>query len=858
MSIIYPNLAKEIDKKDILRVADEVEKGKIVLKKIRRYYIEINRKKYPSKDIVREAAKLKGINISNYKLKGGESTNKYLSDMGFSVKTIGEVQSVILDTKVFNNYFKEYVSYCNRSQWLRYREAYKFRFSRWLSAKVDFNKQNDDEILSICIDSQNQRYNVDSNTNGLNFITSSLMFKDDFIVKKDIEALRRLYEGDEIEDIDYSGGATSFPKFSIWAGTLIPSMSRVYANEELTSGIATLFNLEKYPKSGVKSFVLANECLNVLADTILNEYENEAYDLLSLVFPNNTTFSDSDLSWIVQDFILFLNRRLINKNVNYFWVNQGGKYKQEINTSCIVAPINNVHHHKRLKEMVEDDIVLHYSGSNILAKSVVIKEFEELPRPYENKLEKELVVKLRYEELVNPISIEMIQEKLSKHKNLLPKKYSPFDKNLKPYQSYCLNFNESLFNILLSDKTIEFKTNNVMKNPNIILYGPPGTGKTYNTIEMAYEIIHGQKTETHRIAQEYFQSNKGTQIEFITFHQNMAYEDFVQGIKPDINSDDIKFVKRDGLFKTICDRAKKNYLSSRKKVVQEDVSFEEVFNEFIDKLQEEEVSQIEVKMKKASYFITEVNDRSILFSNSKGVQKSLNISTLKGMFYERENKTIIGGMQNYYNPLLDELLKIELEKKGLSNGEVIPLKNYVLIIDEINRANISRVFGELITLLEKDKRLGQENEISVTLPSGDELVVPPNLYIIGTMNTADKSIALLDIALRRRFDFKKMFPKTELVLSEYKDAFDRINKKIKELKGADFQIGHSYFMGADFSLDYNMESKVLPLLYEYFMNDEDAIKEVLSTAGFEFKDSKESDSGLIEFVDIKKVEPKDA
>jgi len=174
---------------------------------------------------------------------------------------------------------------------------------------------------------------------------------------------------------------------------------------------------------------------------------------------------------------------------------------------------------------------------------------------------------------------------------------------------------------------------------------------------------------------------------------------------------------------------------------------------------------------------------------------------------------------------------------------------YVLVIDEINRGNISRIFGELITLLEPDKRLGAPNELSVLLPySKKTFAVPSNLYIIGTMNTADRSIALLDVALRRRFEFEEMMPDVEVIrkgLSEYVKAddselsagqldvicsvFTMLNARITALLDRDHQIGHSYFLGIASVQDLRdaLYRRIFPLLQEYFYNDPERLERLL-------------------------------
>lgn len=271
---------------------------------------------------------------------------------------------------------------------------------------------------------------------------------------------------------------------------------------------------------------------------------------------------------------------------------------------------------------------------------------------------------------------------------------------------------------------------------NQILYGPPGTGKTYNTIIKALEIIGGAEIEkllkSYLADQDVYMDllklhneykDKG-QIKFITFHQNYSYEEFIEGITPDLDKkEELSYILGKGPLKEIAERAAK----------------------------------------------------------------------------DQRNK-------------------------------------YVLIIDEINRGNISKIFGELITLIEEDKRAGNNYAISLPLIySKKDFSLPNNLYIIGTMNTADKSIALVDVALRRRFAFIEMMPKADLIEEDIdgvmlQDVFKALNKKISILADRDHQIGHSYFINVQniAQLRRKWFKEILPLLNEYFYGDWEKLKLVLS------------------------------
>ena len=399
------------------------------------------------------------------------------------------------------------------------------------------------------------------------------------------------------------------------------------------------------------------------------------------------------------------------------------------------------------------------------------------------------------------------------------------------YEEYVENLRK-LIGIGLEQKV---KNNNGMVHSlNTILYGPPGTGKTYHTILKAAQIVSPTTISNYEEAKKTFNQHLGKQIEFITFHQNYSYEDFIQGLRPDVESgSELSFERKDGVFKRIADRATAN-LNASSKPNESKQKFDLVFNDFASTLMEGEVEEIEVPMKKRPFYITDIGDKSIAFRKpSGGTAHTLSIATLRRM-YETESIGDIQGLSVYYEPLLNALLSLGKQK---GTGEKIQKQNYVIIIDEINRANISRVFGELITLIEPDKRSHGAIPLRCTLPSGEDFMVPSNLYIIGTMNTADKSIALLDIALRRRFEFEAMYPKYKPELDIYdSDILYKINQKIIKTKGHDFQIGHAYFMGDNKDLVDRMNKKVIPLLMEYYMNDEKEVEGILKDAGLTIED----------------------
>ena len=182
---------------------------------------------------------------------------------------------------------------------------------------------------------------------------------------------------------------------------------------------------------------------------------------------------------------------------------------------------------------------------------------------------------------------------------------------------------------------------------NTIFYGPPGTGKTYHSLKRAAEIVAGRKMESYEEALKIYKENLHNTIELITFHQNYSYEDFVQGLRPDVENDShLTFERKDGVFKVMADRALKN-LKDYHEPEKRKKTFEEALKQFILPLEESEKEEIEVKMKKVSYSITAVSDKEIVFRKaSGGTAHKLSLSTLRKM-YDEESTLGMKGLLGY-------------------------------------------------------------------------------------------------------------------------------------------------------------------------------------------------------------------
>ena len=343
------------------------------------------------------------------------------------------------------------------------------------------------------------------------------------------------------------------------------------------------------------------------------------------------------------------------------------------------------------------------------------------------------------------------------------------------------------------------------KVKNIILYGAPGVGKTHN-YQNLISMIEESKSQNEifdiisknnkvSLDNDIFETiKKEKRVEFVTFHQSYSYEDFIEGFRPN-ESGNIEL--EDGIFKNISDKAKLNLEDSQKnkKEVEIKYSFSKLLDEF-KIFVEDKISTDGTFFLKGKATISNIGKSSFLVGGSVSSEQKLTFNILERDYDNFKNGIIksykdikstfesekgVHGNAPYYFALYERLKEFEdtvYEDSSQEKLEAIEQKNFYIIIDEINRGNISKIFGELITLIEEDKR----DIYEVTLPySKEKFKVPSNLYIIATMNSTDKSIATIDIALRRRFTFLKMKPNESLILHvRAKELFNTLNSFIKE------------------------------------------------------------------------------
>jgi 5-methylcytosine-specific restriction protein B len=343
------------------------------------------------------------------------------------------------------------------------------------------------------------------------------------------------------------------------------------------------------------------------------------------------------------------------------------------------------------------------------------------------------------------------------------------------------------------------------RKKNIILYGPPGTGKTFTAKEIAKQMNGVTKS--------------------VTFHQSYGYEEFIEGIRPQSTGNAITYPVKPGVFKKFCQSLPR--MSWKQAALY-------VLNEQNTSLYYKEITKISIELEIEPIhhpLPSGVSRKTPWNTQLREMSEDIRINNQDSIFKKSldDNGKEISGMYE----LNKESSKYEneiIELESLQNNDLEIPK--IFIIDEINRGNISKIFGELITIIENDKR-GTE----VTLAySGEQFSVPSNVYIVGTMNTADQSLTHIDAALKRRFSSIEIMPDSSILKKGMKglpELLDKINEIIREKISRDNQIGHSYFMqdGKPITdikeLQFVFATDIIPLLRDYFYDSNDDLKDVL-------------------------------
>ncbi|EAI2504458.1 McrB family protein [Campylobacter jejuni] len=453
--------------------------------------------------------------------------------------------------------------------------------------------------------------------------------------------------------------------------------------------------------------------------------------------------------------------------------------------------------------------------------------------------------------------------------------HNMYSSALNYYKAFLIDYYEQ--DIFITERVQSEESNMKIIPLNQILYGSPGTGKTYHTIDKALEIISKEEkiqipSEDDRINRKkiFDEYVKNGQIVFTTFHQSYGYEEFVEGIKPiidnDENSQEVKYDVKDGIFKELCDKSLKNYILSMQN--ENEIDLDKLIFEFANYINQDFLNKgnefpLENKVSIKKILLNFKDEyRSFSLGGSIKSPQSLTIDIIKRDYLNFKNKKILSfkdikpkydsqsdyhGNAIYYFMFYNKLKEFENIQNEKFKIKKEILKSYIIIIDEINRGNVSKIFGELITLIEPSKRIGEKEELKVTLPySGEKFGVPKNVYIIGTMNTADRSITSLDTALRRRFEFIEMMPDVSKLSMDceginLQELLKAINTRIEYLLDREKTIGHAFFVSVENLEDLKkvFQNKIIPLLQEYFYNDYALINEVLNDNGMIFEDKKD-------------------
>lgn len=883
-----------ITKNHVLKAIEKIELENIVLIPPTRWEVVINGKNYPPKEVMRYAhQQMNGEKLWNYG--GGEATNKYLKKMEF----------IVIDTQddPIKEIIKKYKNHVSEDGLKD--EVYKWNLLTQFKGRpnpnaVDFYE----EIKSI-------------NFANLIYPIGQAVIK--HIAQDRPEPYKECFKVLFDENIDLTERVKYFNKetLAIYRQIVPEEKFSHHQDERTMATFLTYHNPDKYTlykhsfyqkycdllgikaKKKGRKYVHYLELLNDFIDDYVKD-DQELIDLVKSKIPTNS-FEDTNHKILAQDILYQSLDKQLGSDKKYWrvgtkddnqsywevmktedkisigWSEIGDLDDTTITSKNEIITLlkevgffknDNLNLSKKAGEIFNfysnikiGDVILAQNGETILGIGVVKDNY------YFNPSDKFSHQKLVDWKIFNP-----------NFKNKQGNLTTVYEVN----NASTINKVEALLNNTITT-TMENSTSITDTPLNQILFGPPGTGKTYNTINKAIAIANPAfnfNQERKEIKAEYERLVEAGQIVFTTFHQSMSYEDFIEGIKPNIDEDanenkQVIYEVENGIFKNIVESAKKKRTASKEII--ESYSFDDAWDDLVNEAERNlELTNplvLSIQTPNLGLKIIEISERgnlklkpiysndakeyTVSFLRAKKLQEVFpDLSIIKNI--DKEFRAVIGGSNStaYWSVLNYINQKISNNSKTVKEENDLPALPYVLIIDEINRGNISAIFGELITLIEEDKRLGKDEALEVTLPySKEKFSVPPNLYIIGTMNTADRSVEALDAALRRRFCFEEMPPlydidklKNNIFGYQAFAILKTINSRIEKLIDKDHAIGHSYLLNKDHnSIVDSFYKNIIPLLQEYFFGDYSKLGLVL---GKGFVHLKEWDKGTNAFADF--------
>ncbi|MDW5288877.1 AAA family ATPase [Formosa sp. PL04] len=700
-----------------------------------------------------------------------------------------------------NDLIQKYKSAVLNDNWL-YVELYKFEWGNWLNKRVVFEEQTNEEILEVCLASQEENY---TDAKGVQFIRQGAREKlSKYIGIEDIEIFRAFNSGVKLEDIDYSKRNMSYPILSCWMSVFVPNAIFPASRTSFADIIREVFSIEL--KSSKIDFVIAmQKPMQEICNVLLEDEEVASFVSKEL---HKAVLSPLDINWLTQDFLLFVDRHpnLLTQGTEII------EAKVELHMMIDTTPTNQIL----------------YGPPGTGKTYATISKAVAIANPRFNLEQERSIIKEEYKRLVdsNQIVFTTFHQSMS---------YEDFVEGIKPKttegKKITYEVEDGIFK-QLADKAKGLK-GKITSETNITDF------KNKNYFKMSIGGKNRKDVHDWCINNNYISLGWGKEENYSEYNNIKNWDTYRNKFKHEFS-----YLVEDSKY-----HIQAMFIFQKMNIG--DIVLISLGNHCID--------AIGVITGEYEY----IEDSDIPYRHFRKVKwLATNLDANPSLFVDKNIS-----QQSIYQFNNDDI-KVDylIQTFSKSKEDIKTPKNHVLIIDEINRGNVSQIFGELITLIENDKRLGEDEALMVQLPySKTKFGIPPNLFIIGTMNTADRSIEALDTALRRRFVFEETPPQPNLLkiagksgkvdgVVALKDGktidleilLRTINNRIEKLIDKDHKIGHSYFLkvNSESSLKKVFKNNVIPLLEEYFFGDFGKIGLVL---GDSFVDRKDEAFGFSQF-----------